>query len=71
MCFLYTPKAWLLEAGAYRTFTAGPVSVGSGLEHLRGDDFKAVTGNCQLLVAHFQELAFRYWIKRQSAPASR
>lgn len=46
MCFLYILKVWFLEVGVYRIFIVGLVSVGSGLEYLRGDDFKVVIGNC-------------------------
>lgn len=44
MCPLYTPKVQPLEADAYRTFSAGPVSVGIGLEHLGGDGFQGCDG---------------------------
>lgn len=44
MCPLYIPKVRPSEADAYRTFSAGPVSVGSGLELLGGDGVQGCDG---------------------------
>lgn len=70
MCPLYTPKARPLEAGAYRTFAAGPVGVGSGLEHLGGDGFQGCEGKSANCLYSSKELTFLCWIKKKSAPAS-